>query len=431
MAGRAGRLSPSAYNAGMRSFLIRERLRRAFVWIGVALLSTAALAACGSTSDSETTISLPVQEAVTTAEAQAMFDEAARALHSRDLSAYRAAVPAEREAVRRSLSQIYRRLSPLPWDSFAFVVTPVAGREEQFAVKAVGRLGGAGPPDRIGAFRIFLMQRNGDGVIAVADETPLDARRQYLMAFSDPVAVRANDLVVVADRATIGRAESLAAAGLTARKRLKTVLGIASREPVFVALYSSADQLRDALGGGPSEQRIKFFSSPPPRLSSAPWRTRDIGVLAPTLEGTADWMPLMLAHELTHAYTVRWFKNTEHAPTLLLEGLATAVEGDRDFAPLRQEVSTGNKVWPLAETLATGSLWMGSSTEEVHLAYLEGSSLVQYVIDRWGLPKVKPFFVAIADSDLTRNELDKACREILEMSWAEFYRGWKAYVLTL
>jgi hypothetical protein len=413
---------------------MRSSSSRVRVWLMLVVVAGAALVLAGFVYflplAFEEPPAAPVVRAAMLPEARAAFHRAAAALRAGDRAAYVAALPASGSAPRLAVRSLYRKLSPLPWSGFAFSISPIPGRPGRYDVTATGELGRVGPPDRIAGERILDLRRLGDRVVVVGDDTPATVRDQYLMAFYDPIVVRRNGLLVIADRRSGKRARALAAAAAIARPRLALV-GITSGEPVLVALYASMEELRDALGGGPDENRIKFFSSAAPRLDRTPWRLSDVGVLGPMLAGTGDWMPLMLAHELTHVYTVHWFYGTKHAPTLLLEGLATYVEGGRDYAPLREEVATGNQLWPLPDAFAVGSLWEGNSTDQVRLAYLEGSSLVQYVIQDWGVKKLKPFCVAVADSDLSEDGVDRATGKTLGVSWKAFYAGWEKYVLTL
>jgi hypothetical protein len=186
-----------------------------------------------------------------------------------------------------------------------------------------------------------------------------------------------------------------------------------------------------SLGEDPGEARIRFFSHAPLHLEHARTWTRDVGVLGPALAGKESWTPRMLAHELTHAYTSDWFRGTQHAPTLLAEGLATAVEGGRSFLPLRDELASGGKTFPLERALRARSLWKGNQIAKVRLAYLEGASLVLYVLQKWDLPSLKAFVRAVSDSDLRADGLDAAARESLGVRWDELRAGWESYAQTL
>lgn len=407
-----------------------RRLPRSLALAVMALLAAAMLAAALAAPSREHVQPPAPPRSVHVQDVQAALDEATDALLARDRAAWSAALPTAGSSSRRAVVSLYRCLERLPWTELRLMAEPVAGRVGRFWVGAVGEVGGAGPDDRIfGRLVVDVGLRKGR-VVVLDDVTPPLVRGQQVMAFKRPLAVRRNGLVVVAESRDRIAAEALADAGGPARKRL-TLLGITSREPVIVYYYSAREQLLRSLGEEPGEKRIRFFSHAPVRLGDGPTWARDVGVLGPALEGKGSWAPRMLAHELTHAYTSRWFEGARHAPTLLAEGLATAVEGGRSFQPLRDDLATGEQAFPLEEALRARSLWDGNSIDKVRLAYLEGASLVLYVLDNWGLRHLKSFVSAVSDSDLTCEGLDRASRTSLGVGWKVLRSGWVEYVATL
>ncbi len=412
----------------------RKAIRRILFLAGTALVvAVVALLVFGAllpllTEDKADT--RPVARAVTKTDVDAAVSRASQALDARDRKSWDEALPTAGEEARSAVDTLYRHLVRLPWTSVRLVAEQVGGHPGRFYIGAVGEVGGADPADRIMARRVFDVALRGGRIVLLDDVTPRDVRGQAIMAFERPIAVRRNGLVVIADKSERAGAEALARAGGPARERL-SLLGITSRRPVLVYYYSSRGQLVRSLGEDPAEPRIRFFSHAPDHLSESPTWTRDVGVLGPALAGKESWTPQMLAHELTHAYTARWFEGTKHAPSLLAEGLATAVEGGRSFQPLRTDLAAGRSAFPIEKALRVRNLWKGNRIAKVRLAYLEGASLVLYVMDRWGLRGLRNFVTAVSDSDLSAEGLDQASRRSVGVSWDQLRSGWATFVQTL
>jgi hypothetical protein len=413
----------------MRPLLVLAGAALAVAVVVLVVVGTVLPLATGDESPDASAGAPAPERAATAQEMDAAAGQATQALRSRDAAAWAVALPASGRA-RRSVGSLYRHLVRLPWTGVRIVAEPVDGHPGRFYLGAVGALAGTDPPDRIVARRVYDVVAREGRVSLRADVTPRDVRGQQVMAFEKPVVVRRNGLVVIADKAEQAAAEELARAGDPARDRLK-LLGLTSLKPVVVYYYASRGEMLRSLGEDPGEARVRFFSHAPIHLSHERIWTRDVGVLGPALAGDQAWTPQMLAHELTHAYTTGWFTDAKHAPTLLAEGLATAVEGGRSFQPLRDDLAAPESAFPLERALRARSLWKGNALSKVRLAYLEGASLVRYVLDRWDLPGLKRFVRAVGDSDLSRKGLDAAARKSLGVGWDDLRSGWESYVQTL
>ena len=359
------------------------------------------------------------------------IDAGLPALTARRAAAWRTALPARGVAARRALGDLYAHLAPIPWSGLHAVVSAISGQPATFDVKIEGRPGGAGPPQRIVAERLLVVERSGGRLVATGDQSPAGIRHEYLMAFHTPHALVADGAVVLFDESWRPLAEELARDMPQARADVAARLGVTGDRPIVVMLYSTATEITRYLGQSKVLERERFFARLPTTTSSKPWSPTDVGVLASALAPAGSWTEHMLAHEVTHTLTWRWFFNSPHAPPLLLEGMATAVEGDRSYWPLHVEVAAGNRTMPLLATFARPDLWTGVRMARVTLAYLEGGALVKYILAHWGEATLKRFSVDVAGGTLAPPAIKQTVRADLGVSWSSFYAGWKAFVMTL
>ena len=291
-----------------------------------------------------------------------------------------------------------------------------------------GRLGEAGPADRLAVVRYLRLAAAPGGVTVIEDVTPEDLRRRYLMALHDPVVLQRPGFIVLADRWARDRARTVAASAGRARARLET-LGLDTSPTVLVTIYGSAEDVRDALAVKLPSVRLRFFAHAPLRVDREEAPVSDVGVMGPWLRDPGQSVDGVFVHELAHAYTVGWFSGDQTPPALLVEGIAAAAEGIPVSAGLRQEVASGDSLWPLPESFGVEDVWDGGDMDAIGLGYELGRSLVDYVDLRWGAGRLEEFVRAVAAAEPTETGMDIALGEALGVSWDEFYAGWRRSVL--
>ena len=375
----------------------------------------------------------PTPTRIDSTEVEALFDAALPALVARDRKAWREALPVRGKAARATVTELYTHLSPLTGTSFDARAKLISSDPDFFEVSLIGEIGGVGPADRLLAERVFQVRRIDDRLVLVADKTPDEKQRVGVLTFESPRLIRGKGVVVLYESLWWRNARGLADDSIWARRQLRR-LGITTKKPVFIALYSSHEQIADAFGRVFSEDRMPAMSISALRLSALPWTPTDIAAFAPAITGTGDWVKHMLAHEMTHAFTMQWFAQTEHEPPLLLEGIAEAVEGSANYYELRAAVARDPAEYRdtrLLADFAVEDVWKDRTMKQVRLSYLEAGAVMGYILKRWGPEKTKQFSLEVADSDLEPATIREIVQRTLGVSWPEFFDGWQAYLDTL
>ena len=395
----------------MRSHAPQKGLRAAVVAALFAVLVAAAAigAGCGAKGSAQP------------GDVRASLASACSALVAKDAVAWYYALPTDDTSAELAVRQIYAGLARFPWAHVSAKAVPLGSGPGRYRVTFYGELVGADTSPLVCQRILDFAWRQGR-LKVVADRTEEWSRDAYYLAFSDPVVIVRPHLVVVGDgwqKPLISRVAACdgQAQRVAARLQLDPKTSALARK-TLVYVCASLDQAWKAstfrpdprMAAGAVGQQIYIIDSRPRR-----WKRYTVETVR---------------HELAHVYAGAFGKG-KHFVGLLVEGLAVAAEGDRDFSALRTEVATGNRVLPLEKGLMHESVWKGLSDRQIDLAYLEGGALVLYLEKGWGMRRARAFAQAVADSDMTQADIERATRQSLGVSWGELYTGWKGYVRTL
>ncbi|MGH7166897.1 MAG: peptidase MA family metallohydrolase [Nitrospiraceae bacterium] len=129
------------------------------------------------------------------------------------------------------------------------------------------------------------------------------------------------------------------------------------------------------------------------------------------------WLTRVLRHEFVHALLhERMGDHITAVPTWLNEGLAMQLAGD-PWPEIEQVVRGDITLFSLRDLEGN---WLGLPATAATVAYLEGNSATLYLIDRFGMEKVREIIGLLA----TGQSFAPAMHDRLFMSYDEFERRW-------
>jgi len=123
-------------------------------------------------------------------------------------------------------------------------------------------------------------------------------------------------------------------------------------------------------------------------------------------EGQGDLLKKVLFHEYTHAVV---HSITQNCPRWIDEGLA-------------EYFSAGNqqKIGQLIPLRNIESSFLGLSNRNVHIAYQESYSAVSYLIEKYGMHRMKEMLESLSKG----SDPDQAFRNAFSKTYADFIREW-------
>ncbi|HZS12604.1 MAG TPA: tetratricopeptide repeat protein [Nitrospirales bacterium] len=140
-------------------------------------------------------------------------------------------------------------------------------------------------------------------------------------------------------------------------------------------------------------------------------------IKVPTQGALTDvpWLTRVLRHEFVHAVLHDQMQSRPAAiPQWLNEGLAMHLAGDT--LPELSQVTRGPVI---ALTNLEGS-WGGLPPEAAMLAYVEGKSATRYLVDRYGMDRLRQVVATLAEGQPFPNAFERG----MLISYTEFQRRW-------
>jgi len=344
-----------------------------------------------------------------------------RAILAHDVAAWDAALPAGRASTRRSWRKVFASLSRYSWAGLQFKAEPVDDVQRVYGVTVRGRLRGSNAWTTVYVCALSL-RWSSDRVSLRMNVTPFDRRRDRFLAFTHPLVMRRDHIIVVGERRQKALMSRIAARDDQAEvviRRLRLDPQAADVKHVTtVFVCSSRLQAARASASRKTDAETSAFET-----------SGSIYFIAPQLSGWRSTLGSVLRHELAHRYAPR-FGDGKHHVGLLIEGLAVAVQGDYGYEVVQSQLRRGRLALPLIKALAQENIQKGRTRHEIELAYEEGGTLVEYIWKRWGLERLRRFADTVAASDMTPAGIRHATRETLGVGWKQLESGWERFVPT-
>lgn len=406
-----------------------------------ALFTVAAPSGCGEAAlntDWATDISAMAGGSATSDEIQAALDLYAEALVSKNREQFLSVIDAENVEFASRQDQLFANLTNMPFQDYSFTAisqSDAGGGTVLVKVETAYTLAGSfsGLPDPERAAYYMVRKESGwklsGDVTAQALGKPQAAR---IEDFEAVVVTEGRHVIVLSHAAQAGVAAEIRDLADAAYPRLVETLPGVELPKVPIRLFSNMGQIELAYPGG--WQEWTGGASRP--LGSSREQGGEIIVDAGVYRETADsgtgYNGRMLAHEMTHV--ALFPESSSRTPPFLVEGLADYVAGIEPVILLRQKLRSGEAVSPtLSDLYQPSGFQTLLTTEAATLAYESSDLAVEYLELTYGnqavlrlLRQFKERGHESIDQDQLVNEI---FNEVLGVSWEEFERAWRDYVL--